>query len=225
MTRTVLPDRAYSRDSTVPVDYEPEQPIDYAAASLTGIADHFKTDKGTIKHNYAPVYERYLRELRRQPVSILEIGVACGASLKTWARYFADARVIGVDLREACRGLCSGYSNITIRIGDASKVRQPELFDVIIDDGSHISADIVDMFSVNWPSLKPGGLYFIEDLKCTHNPDYPKLTTVKAAPERFARSHFIRFVDEELMRMDWRRSDVEFIHFYAELVVLEKKRG
>lgn len=221
---TPLRDGAYSLDSTTPVDYEPDAPIDYSVASLTEIADHFKTDKGTIKHRYTSIYERYLAPMRsRQGLRVLEIGVACGASLKTWARYFRDAEIVGVDIREDCRRLCRGYGNISIVIDDARKGIGAGEFDVIIDDGSHISADIVEIFRSNWPSLRRGGLYVIEDLKCTHNSAYPRLTSIVAEPDRFRREHFISLIDEELRRMDWRQSDVEFIHFYRELAFIGKQ--
>lgn len=218
-----LADRAYSLDSTPPVDYEPDAPIDYANASLTAIADHFKTDKGSIKHRYTGIYEQYLAALRkRQGVRLLEIGIACGSSLKTWARYFVDAQVVGVDVREECRGLCKGYPDISVRIADACTTPQPESFDIIIDDGSHISADIVDMFRVNWPSLKPGGFYFIEDLRCTHDPNYSNVVSSGAALDRFDRSHFVDFVNRQLIEMDWGRSEIYFLHFYRELAVICK---
>ena len=218
-----LADGAYSLDSTPPVDYEPDTPLDYAKASLTAIADHFKTDKGSIKHRYTKIYEQYLAGHRKRPgVRLLEIGVACGSSLKTWASWFADAQVVGVDVREECRNLCRRYPNISVRIGDAGRMRQPESFDVIIDDGSHVSADIVDMFRANWPSLKPGGLYFIEDLRCTHDPDYPAIVGTGAPLERFARSHFLDFLDGELQEMDWGRSQIFFIHLYKNLAVICK---
>jgi predicted O-methyltransferase YrrM len=218
-----LPDRAYSLDATPPTDYEPPLAIDFASASLTAIADHYKTDKGSLKHHYTGVYESYLAPLRqRSRLRILEIGVACGASLKMWSKYFRDVLVVGVDVREECARLCRHHPSISIRIADARGCRQPETFDVIVDDGSHISADIVDIFRSNWPSLAPGGLYFIEDLKCTHNPLYPKQTAIKAEPGRFQRRHFIEFLDQELMRLDWRRSDVECLHFHPELAVIRK---
>lgn len=221
--RPPVDDGALSIDWTAPVDYDPQPLADYAQASLTEIADHFKTDKGTIRHNYTPLYEAYLEPLRAQPgVRLLEIGVACGASLKTWARYFADARVVGVDVREECRQLCARYPNVSIRICDARSCAQPEAFDVIIDDGSHVSADIVDIFRTNWPTLKPGGLYFIEDLKCTHNPLYPRQLAIQTDAARFARRHFMDFLDDELRRLDWGRSSVEYLHFYPELLVLRK---
>jgi cyclopropane fatty-acyl-phospholipid synthase-like methyltransferase len=216
-------DRLWSLDATPPADYEPPHPIDYANASLTEIADHFKTDKGSIKHRYTEVYERYLAPLRRRAgVALLEIGVACGASLKMWSKYFSDARVVGVDVRDGCAGLCRNYPGISIRIADARALRQPESFDVVIDDGSHISADIVDIYRTNWPSLVPGGVYFIEDLKCTHNPLYPKQTAMRAAPERFERRHFVEFINRLLVEMDWGRGEVESLHFLRELAMIRK---
>ena len=220
-----LADTAYSLDSTAPVDYEPDTPLDYATASLTAIADHFKTDKGSIKHGYTKTYEQYLATYRKRPgIRLLEIGIACGSSLKTWARYFADAQIVGVDVREECRGLCKRYPNISVRIADACTKPQPETFHVIVDDGSHISADIVDMFRVNWPSLKPGGLYFIEDLRCTHDPDYSNLVSSGAALDRFERSHFVEFLNGQLMEMDMGRSEIFFVHFYRQLAVICKGR-
>eukprot|EP00966_Prymnesium_polylepis_P212279 4917263-Prymnesium_polylepis.1 len=38
-------------------------------------------------------------------------------------------------------------------------------FDAIIDDGSHVNSDIMGTFTVLWPHLRPGGLYFLEDLQ------------------------------------------------------------
>jgi hypothetical protein len=36
-------------------------------------------------------------------------------------------------------------------------------FDVVIDDGSHLSCDIVSAFLSYFPLLKPGGVYVVED--------------------------------------------------------------
>jgi hypothetical protein len=218
-----LADRAYSLDTTAPVDYEPPFHLDYARASLTEIADHFKTDKGSIKHNYTAVYERYFTPLRNQAgLRLMEIGVACGSSLKMWSKYFRDARVLGVDIRPDCAALCRAYPNIAITIANATQKTIEGPFDIIIDDGSHVSADIVDTFRLNWGSLKAGGLFVVEDLKCTHNPQYRSLLPFDIPAERFDRRHFMDLIDRCLMEMDWRRGDVEFIHFYKEMAVIKK---
>ena len=51
--------------------------------TLTAIAEKHKTDK--VSHGYTPIYEQYLAPLRAKPVTILEIGVKSGASVRTWA--------------------------------------------------------------------------------------------------------------------------------------------
>lgn len=225
MTATVpADDHIYSLDTTPPVDYEPDAPIDYATASLTQLADHYKTDKGSIKHLYTEVYERYFEPMRHRPgLKLMEIGVACGSSLKTWSRYFSDAKITGIDIRPECQQLCRSYPNIEIRIADATQQPLGQDWDIIIDDGSHVSADIADAFRANWATLKPGGLYVIEDLKCTHNPAYPKLLPFNIPAERFNRTHFLLLVNRLLVDMDWREGDVDFVHFYREMAVIRKK--
>lgn len=219
-------DRAYSLDTTAPVDYEPPFHLDYSQTPLTAIADHFKTDKGTIKHNYTAVYERYFAPLRQQPnLRLMEIGVACGSSLKMWSKYFANAQITGVDIRPDCAKLCKLYPNIRIVIANATQGTIPGPFDIIIDDGSHVSADIVDTFRLNWGSVTPGGLYVIEDLKCTHNPAYRSLLPFDIPAQRFDRGHFMGLIDQALQEMDWRRGNIEFIHFYKEMAIIQKARG
>ena len=37
-------------------------------------------------------------------------------------------------------------------------------FDAILDDGAHTNRLIKASFDVLWPALRPGGVYFLEDL-------------------------------------------------------------
>ena len=215
-------DRRYSLDSTPPEDFEPAYHLAYEDETLTAIADHFKTDKGSLKHNYTKIYEQYLEHKRDIEFQLVEIGVACGSSLKAWSKYFPKAKIAGMDIREACSELCQGYPQIEIIVADATKISAPYRMDVFIDDGSHVSQHIVDTFRLNWPLLKAGGLYFIEDLKCTHNPRYPDLISADIPKHLFGRDHFMQLIDELLKEMDWRESNIEYIHFYKELVVLKK---
>ncbi|HVL37191.1 MAG TPA: class I SAM-dependent methyltransferase [Burkholderiales bacterium] len=223
-TEAALRDRRFSLDRETPTDYEPPAPLANPRASLTAIADHYKTDKGNIKNHYTEHYARYLEPLRGQPVRLLEIGVASGASLKMWSRYLGpQASIVGVDVRPECAALCAGYPSISIRILDATQWQPDEWFDVVVDDGSHVSADIVRAFARLWPRLRSGGYYFIEDLGCTHSPTYPQVVAFKKPPEDFAREHFIGWLDEVLRSLDGRASDVELVHFYPQLAVLRKR--
>lgn len=156
--------RKFSLVTTPPVDYDPPA-INYAELNLTEIANHHRTDKGEIDHNYTQVYEKYFLPLRYKKVSILELGVACGCSLKMWANYFTDATVVGIDIREECANLCKSYGNIHIIVHDATKLLSDKEFDIIIDDASHNEVDIYKAFNNLWPKVKKGGYYCIEDYR------------------------------------------------------------
>lgn len=126
--------------------------------------------------SYLPEYDRLFAPYRDRPVRLLEIGVQNGGSLEIWSRYFANAKkIIGCDVDQACANLRYDDSRISVIIGDAnsdevlaSVAREASALDIIIDDGSHRSGDVVKSFSHYFPLLTNGGLYVIEDLHCSY---------------------------------------------------------
>ncbi len=217
-------DRRYSLDTTFPEEYFPPTPLDFSAATLTEIADHFKTDKGSIKHLYTEVYSRYLETYRGKAPKLLEIGVACGSSLKTWGGYLGERSAItGVDIRKECESLCRTVPNIRILIADAAAYSTDEVFDVIVDDGSHVSKDIVQSWQNLWRQVRPGGYYFIEDMRCTHDDGYRRNFTFPKAHGDFDRRHVMQWLDEQMRAMDYSNSDIEFIHVYRQLIAMRKR--
>ncbi len=126
------------------------------------------SDKWT---SYLAVYDELLKAYRTQAISLLEIGVQNGGSLETWSRYFSQAKVlIGCDINERCRQLEYDDKRVKVVVGDANQLATHQEivsisneFDIIIDDGSHISKDILNSFCLYFPLLRPGGLYVIED--------------------------------------------------------------
>src|SRR6185503_10228084 len=100
------------------------------------------TDKSRLRQNYLVHYERMLERFRDRPITLLEIGVHNGASLRVWEQYFKSASIVGVDIEPKSSRFVR--ERVQIEIGsqfDAdflaalSRKYQPE---VIIDDGSHI---------------------------------------------------------------------------------------
>jgi hypothetical protein len=213
--------RKLSLDKTPPTDYEPTGPLRWDA-DLTQTADYFGSDKGSLKHNYTQRYERLLSEWNSEPVALLEIGVACGASLKMWSRHFPYGKITGVDIRPECASLCQGYPNINIVIADATKEAVPGMFDVVVDDGSHIAGHIVKSFRLHWPKVRPGGVYVIEDLRCTHNPNYTVPFPVDAADKD--RAPLVAMIDA-LMRNCDDGGEVESVQHWRELMAIKKRRA
>jgi hypothetical protein len=139
------------------------------------------TDKwGT--HFYTQHYMRYFAPLRRQEMTILEVGVGGyessegGHSLRMWRAYFPKAKIVGIDVHdkshlsgrridvwkcdqtddEALRGIAARYGG----------------FDIVIDDGSHISDHVISTFRCLFPLLKSPGYYCVEDLQAAYWPQF-----------------------------------------------------
>ena len=74
--------------------------VDMALGILDELGILHGTDKGSLGHGYLGHYERILGPLRDEPITILEIGVSDGASLRMWADYFTRATIVGVDINE-----------------------------------------------------------------------------------------------------------------------------
>lgn len=87
--------------------------------------------------------------------------------------------ILGLDIDEKCSGLVFQNDAIKVLIGDAGdnsiaanvqKLRTN--FDLIVDDGSHNSKDIITALEQFLPLVNPGGIYVIEDLHASYWPTW-----------------------------------------------------
>lgn len=160
---------------------------------LADIADRYSCDKGTRgpsghwnATNYVDVYQAYFHARVDEPLSLLEIGLGVpgpnwnamivhggnvgGASMKMWSDYFPKAKITGIDINPAPYLDSDRVKTYVVDQGsrdslDAFLAEHPDPnFDIIIDDGSHRADHQQVSLEVLFPHLKPGGLYFIEDL-------------------------------------------------------------
>jgi cephalosporin hydroxylase len=127
-------------------------------------------------------YERLLTTIQPPPRSVLEIGVKGGGSTALWKALFPSATVIGLDIKLR-RWLTTEPSEdgVIYLQGDQTDVKrlrqiaeQYGPFDLVIDDGSHVSDHQATTIRSLLPHVRPGGLYVVED---TH-------TSVKKATSR-----------------------------------------
>jgi tetratricopeptide (TPR) repeat protein len=125
---------------------------------------------------YLSVYDQILKSYKNMNVRLLEIGVQNGGSLEIWSQYFSNAKLIlGCDINPECAKLKYNDPRIHVIVGDANlddvnkKVSElSQGFDIIIDDGSHTSSDIVKSFAKYFPLLEYGGIYIAEDLHTSY---------------------------------------------------------
>lgn len=126
------------------------------------------TDKSSLGHGYLSKYARILGPFRDKTFTLLEIGVADGASLRVWEEYFPVARIVGMDLRPECRQHAGGRRLVEIGSQDdaarLTQIAQTYEPSIIIDDGSHQADHVVSTFTTLYPLLQSGGVYIVEDI-------------------------------------------------------------
>ena len=122
------------------------------------------------QHDYLKHYWRHLRDLRDTAQKVCEIGVETGSSLRMWEEFFPRATIYGIDVNADCKQLESDRIRIVIgNQGDREFLESfiaeaGGLFDVIIDDGSHVPDHQIQTFEMLFPRLQGGGIYAIEDI-------------------------------------------------------------
>ncbi|MBK9180775.1 MAG: class I SAM-dependent methyltransferase [Acidimicrobiales bacterium] len=150
--------------------------------SLTEIGRRHGTDKAT-EHGYTDHYDAWFAHLRDRPVRVLEIGIggyddplAGGESLRMWAEYFPEGRIVGLDLFEKRLALPA-----RVRVERGSQVDAGLLarivadhgpFDIVIDDGSHVPRHVVATFRLLFPTLATPGFYVVEDTQTSYWPEF-----------------------------------------------------
>lgn len=153
--------------------------------SIKDIFQESNTDK-LWRHGYHRYYETQMAPYRAiDGLRILEIGADSGISLGAWLQYFTNPAAVqgvayGVDAaeakRKACELMAAQCDKLAIYSLDQSdkaaladmSAKNPEGWDIIIDDASHYPAHQIISFQQLWPKLRPGGLYVIEDIESSY---------------------------------------------------------
>ena len=206
---------------------------------LVGLATYYGTDKWN-HHWYAEIYEEHFRHLRDRPLNVLEIGVGGyehpdngGASLRMWKAYFRRSHIHGIDIHDKKR-----IEEPRITTWQGSQVDSAFMsavfaaigrVDIVIDDGSHINAHVIETFKHCLPLLAPGGIYAIEDVHTSYLPEYGGQARVTDDATTIM-GYFKRLTDgvnyaELPTQPEPSREPLAIIramHFYRNLIVVER---
>ena len=137
-------------------------------------------DKLSVKwSSYIEKYDELFLKYKEKKVNILEIGVQNGGTLEIYSKYFKQCQnIVGVDINPKCQNLKYSDDRIKVIIGNINddKIKDEIFnlpkFDIIIDDGSHSSQDIIKTFILYYNHLNNNGLYIVEDLHCSYWKEY-----------------------------------------------------
>lgn len=135
----------------------------------------YNTDKVDGKHNYLKVYNDYFASIKDLEMKILEIGVGEGESVRLWSDYFVNSEITAIDIVPekkkyeipGTRILIGSQSDSDFLVNTVVDGRK---FNIVIDDGSHKSDDIIMSFLTLVHHMAPGGIYVIEDLHTIYEP-------------------------------------------------------
>jgi hypothetical protein len=160
----------------------------------------YNTDKNIEFHNYSRQYNSLLSKKQLCNVNLMEIGVFGGESLKAWKEYFINAnKIVGLDINIECKKYEDITKNIYVEImgipHDVSMIKTKyNLFDIIIDDGSHHINDVISNFNDYFNLLTDGGIYIVEDTVCYKSGGY--LNTDNSVNHLSYFSNFIQYLNQ-----------------------------
>jgi len=204
--------------------------------SLQKIGECTGSDK-VYGHNFVPIYESYFKTLRNKSLNILEIGIggyenpnAGGESLLMWAEYFKYSKITGADLFEKHLNLPNRVE--TIKLDQSNPEELKKLgnskggFDIIIDDGSHISSHVILTFETLWNYLNNHGLYIIEDTQTSY---WSRLGGYDKPNKKRATTYFSNLTDglnyKEFLgnyKSSIIEDELEYIHFFHNIIFIKK---
>ncbi len=204
--------------------------------------------------SYLEIYDEIFAKKRlKSDLSLLEIGVQNGGSLQTWATFFPKIkRLIGCDINPNCSKLIYESKKINIVIGNIifkktiNKILKIEnQFDIIIDDGSHLSSDIIITFLNFFKFIKEDGIFVVEDLHCSYWNDFEGGLNKKDSANNFFKKlsdvvnmqhwmlekkdfydHFSEFLEYDQLNIDEIYEIAPYLHsveFRNSLCILRKK--
>lgn len=141
------------------------------------------SDKCSSWHNYTPIYTEILKD-SPSDLSLFELGLYHGCSIKSWADYFPKGKIFGADInpdylvneRNIKTFICDQNSELSIK--ELWKNIPNESFDIMIDDGQHEFHSNYTFFINSINVLKPGGVFIIEDLTTSCFSSFEKITEV-----------------------------------------------
>ncbi len=195
--------------------------------SLDELGIKYNTDKAslytrnnvTLKgHDYLKYYELFLKELKKETFTMVELGCFTGASLKMWKEYYPKAQIVGVDLNpnlkrleeERIHFLCSN----AVASDLPAKLKEFKNIKCIIDDCSHAWGDQRRSFEMLFPILNGGGYYIIEDLECGAMGAYPNYPPKVLDAQVFWDYAIDRM---RILRVSENRNQINFRPFFKQL--------
>ena len=192
--------------------------------------------------HYFDIYEENFSKYKKRKITILEIGIAKGGSLRMWKNYFSsESTIVGIDINPECKKF--EKDNIKTYIGNqadvnflGSVIKDIGKPDIIIDDGGHTSNQQILSFNYLFGHLNDKGTYLVEDTHTSYHSDFQDrqdgftfMDYAKSLPDKL--NLWYQYNDykiykkeiKEKINMPYLTKNTHKISFYNSIVVFEKK--
>jgi hypothetical protein len=135
---------------------------------LTSISLKYNTDKSYF-HNFTLFYYEFFKSKKYDKMNILEIGILNGSSLKILSEFFPNATIYAIDINTDYVNNYYGNNIKTFKCSqddekEFNKLFNEIMFDIIIENGSHLTMYQIKSLGILFPYLNDGGLYICENL-------------------------------------------------------------
>jgi hypothetical protein len=103
-------------------------------------------------------------------------------------------------------------------------------YELIVDDGSHVNEWTVRSFEIFWPRLSSGGIYIIEDMRCTYQDleavgvrqKWAGMSLVPEIPIQ-RRQTIVDFIAARTAEIDHHKGDIASLHYYPGFMAMVKQ--
>jgi len=181
---------------------------------------------------YLDLYERYFSKFRGKNVTMLEIGVQSGGSIKMWQSYFGPKlNFIGFDINAYCKR----FEGENVRILTGSQLSRADLddlrenighVDIILDDGGHTFEMQRNTFEALFSTVNDGGYYTVEDIEFSYTRELGLRTFVDYAKDLIDVLNMFYYKKKHVPSAPHFNEklalSINGIHFHDNMIVFEK---
>jgi predicted O-methyltransferase YrrM len=159
------------------------------SSELCEIGKKYDTDKSSQRNNvsdsrhcypYTLFYDSMFKKKKDENLKIAELGILYGGSLLMWKEYFTNSQIYGFDCNnDLINDFEQNFNNDRITLSNIDVTNKNsiinafselnELYDIIIEDSTHVFEDQIRVIENVYEYLKPGGVLIIEDIFKSYN--------------------------------------------------------